>query len=164
LARPDWSRKLPRPLKIPTVTTLHTLADVRQLVEKHLPAECRERETWRHVAATSTMSKSRFGSYCSSSRCRVCPNGRPFSSKGRRTYPSPPRTSRGGADPVCLGTQAGPSFPTKSDECLLAASRAPWSVDDIGATPSRGQATDFWPILLSLGGPAWLAILIIIQL
>jgi hypothetical protein len=37
-------------LKIPTVTTLHTLADVRQLVENHLPAECRERETWRHVA------------------------------------------------------------------------------------------------------------------
>jgi hypothetical protein len=51
LARPNWSRKLPRPLKIPTVMTLHTLADVRDLVEKHLPAECWERETWRHVAA-----------------------------------------------------------------------------------------------------------------
>jgi hypothetical protein len=50
LARPDWSRKLPRPLKIPTVMDLHTLADVRELVERHLPAECRERETWRHVA------------------------------------------------------------------------------------------------------------------
>jgi hypothetical protein len=37
LPRPDWSRKLPRPLKIPTVM-------------EHLPAECRERETWRHVA------------------------------------------------------------------------------------------------------------------
>jgi len=49
VSRPNWSRKLPRPLKIPTVTTLHTLADVRQLVEKHLPAECRERDTWRHV-------------------------------------------------------------------------------------------------------------------
>jgi hypothetical protein len=48
-SRPNWSRKLPRPLKIPTVTTLHTLADVRELAEKHLPAECRERETWRHV-------------------------------------------------------------------------------------------------------------------
>jgi uncharacterized LabA/DUF88 family protein len=41
---------LPRPLKIPTVMTLTTLADIRELVERHLPAECRERETWRHVA------------------------------------------------------------------------------------------------------------------
>ncbi len=30
--------------------TLKTLADVRELVDKHLPAECRERDTWRHVA------------------------------------------------------------------------------------------------------------------
>jgi hypothetical protein len=51
LARPNWSRKLPRPLKIPTVMTLTTLAGIRELVERHLPAECRERETWRHVAA-----------------------------------------------------------------------------------------------------------------
>lgn len=51
MARPNWSRKLPRPLKIPTVMTLTTLADVRELVERHLPAECRERDTWRHVAA-----------------------------------------------------------------------------------------------------------------
>jgi hypothetical protein len=50
LARPDWSRKLPRPLKIPTVMTLNTLADIRELVERHLPAECQERETWPHVA------------------------------------------------------------------------------------------------------------------
>jgi hypothetical protein len=50
LSRPDWSRKLPRPLKIPTVMTLTTLADIRELVERHLPAECRERDTWRHVA------------------------------------------------------------------------------------------------------------------
>ena len=50
LSRPDWSRPLPRPLKIPTVTTLRTLGDVRDLVQRHLPAECRERHTWRHVA------------------------------------------------------------------------------------------------------------------
>jgi hypothetical protein len=50
VASPDWSRKLPRQLQIPTVMTLRTLADVRELVERHLPAECRERETWRHVA------------------------------------------------------------------------------------------------------------------
>jgi hypothetical protein len=31
--------------------TLKTLADIRELVERHLPAECRERETWQHVAA-----------------------------------------------------------------------------------------------------------------
>jgi hypothetical protein len=51
LSRPNWKRPLPRPLKIPTVITLATLADIRELVERHLPAECRERETWRHVTA-----------------------------------------------------------------------------------------------------------------
>ena len=51
MVRPNWSRTLPRPLKIPTVMTLATLADIRELVERHLPAECRERETWQHVAA-----------------------------------------------------------------------------------------------------------------
>jgi hypothetical protein len=30
--------------------TLKTLADVRELIERHLPAECRERDTWRHVS------------------------------------------------------------------------------------------------------------------
>ena len=48
---PNWSRPQPRPLKIPTVMTLKTLADVRELVERHLPAECRQRDTWRHVAS-----------------------------------------------------------------------------------------------------------------
>jgi len=37
-------------LKIPSVTTLRTLSDVRDLVDKHLPRERRERETWRHVS------------------------------------------------------------------------------------------------------------------
>jgi len=49
LARPNW-RKLPKPLKTPTAMTLTTLADIRELMERHLPAECRERHTWRHVA------------------------------------------------------------------------------------------------------------------
>src|SRR6266568_4452868 len=49
VARPNWSRKLPRPLKIPTIMTLTTLADVRKLLG-HLPAELRERDTWQHVA------------------------------------------------------------------------------------------------------------------
>jgi hypothetical protein len=31
--------------------TLTTLADIRALVERHLPAECRERETWQHFSA-----------------------------------------------------------------------------------------------------------------
>ncbi len=48
--RADWSRPLPQPLVIPTVMTLKTLADVRELM-RHLPAEHRERPTWRHVAA-----------------------------------------------------------------------------------------------------------------
>jgi hypothetical protein len=51
LPRPNWSRPLPRPLKILSVMTLTTLADIRELVERHLPAECRERDTWQHVAA-----------------------------------------------------------------------------------------------------------------
>jgi hypothetical protein len=49
--RADWSRPLPRPLVIPEVMTLTTLADVRALIEKHLPANRWERSTWRHVAA-----------------------------------------------------------------------------------------------------------------
>jgi hypothetical protein len=49
LPRPNWSRPLPRPLKIPSVTTLKTLADARELL-KHLPKGHRERSTWRHVA------------------------------------------------------------------------------------------------------------------
>ena len=49
LARPDWSRKLSRPLKIPTITTLRTLGDIRALIGR-LPAERRQQSTWRHVA------------------------------------------------------------------------------------------------------------------
>ena len=49
--RPDWSQPLPRPLQIPNVMKLVTLADVRERVEKHLPADYRQKETWQHVAA-----------------------------------------------------------------------------------------------------------------
>jgi hypothetical protein len=49
LARPDWSRKLPQPLKIPTITTLRTLGDIRALLG-NLPAARRQQSTWRHVA------------------------------------------------------------------------------------------------------------------
>jgi hypothetical protein len=31
--------------------TLKTLDDVRELIEKHLPAETRKKATWRHVAS-----------------------------------------------------------------------------------------------------------------
>jgi hypothetical protein len=47
---PNWSRRLPRPLTIPTVVELTTLADVRELVEKHLPPPYCHRPTWRHVS------------------------------------------------------------------------------------------------------------------
>jgi hypothetical protein len=48
-SRPNWSRPLPRPLVIPDLMTLTTLADVRELL-KHLPKGHRERSTWQHVA------------------------------------------------------------------------------------------------------------------
>jgi hypothetical protein len=46
--RPDWSRPLPRPLIIPGVMTLKTLADVRKLIG-HLPKDRRAQSTWQHV-------------------------------------------------------------------------------------------------------------------
>ena len=51
--RPDSSRPLTRTLVIPDGMTLKTLADVRELM-RHLPADRRERPTWRHVAAQLT--------------------------------------------------------------------------------------------------------------
>lgn len=50
--RSDWSRALPRPLIIPGVMRLGTLADVRALVEKHMPRPIRAKPTWRMAART----------------------------------------------------------------------------------------------------------------
>ena len=47
--RPDYSQPLPRPLVIPGVTRLKTLADVRKLLG-HLPKDVRARLTWQGVA------------------------------------------------------------------------------------------------------------------
>jgi ABC-type cobalamin transport system permease subunit len=41
---------LPRPLVIPHVMRLTTLADVRELIDRHLPAHFRDKATWRVVA------------------------------------------------------------------------------------------------------------------
>ena len=49
--RPDWSTPLPRPITIPEVMTLKTLADVRKLLG-HIPKQRRQLETWRHVEKT----------------------------------------------------------------------------------------------------------------
>ena len=48
--RPDWSRPLPRPLVIPSVTRLKTLADVRKLIGR-MPMDFRTKETWQRIAA-----------------------------------------------------------------------------------------------------------------
>ena len=45
---PDWSRPLPRPLKIPSVMTLKTLSNVRGLIRR-LPKDHRAKSTWQGV-------------------------------------------------------------------------------------------------------------------
>jgi hypothetical protein len=48
--RSNRSRRLPYLLTIPNVMKLRTLDDVRRLM-RHLPADRRQRSTWRHVDA-----------------------------------------------------------------------------------------------------------------
>jgi hypothetical protein len=55
------SRPLPRRLNIPTVMQLLTLADVRDLVEKHLPEQYRRKSTWQHGFLVTLPVRSRNG-------------------------------------------------------------------------------------------------------
>jgi hypothetical protein len=48
--KPDVEARLTRLSPLPDVLTLKTLADVRTLVERHLPAEYRSKFTWRPFA------------------------------------------------------------------------------------------------------------------
>jgi hypothetical protein len=51
----NWRRPLPRPTILPDVPLkLSTLAGVRALVHKRLPAPHRSKETWQRVAAVTT--------------------------------------------------------------------------------------------------------------
>jgi hypothetical protein len=47
--RPNWTRPLPRPVTVPVVINLTTLADVRALIDRHLPAHTHNDATWRYV-------------------------------------------------------------------------------------------------------------------
>jgi hypothetical protein len=51
MAKNTWSTPLPRPITVPQVMTLNTLADVRKLLG-HIPRERRELSTWQHVEKT----------------------------------------------------------------------------------------------------------------
>ena len=50
MPNPNWTQPLPRPIIIPEVMELDTLADVRALIEKHLPAEYQTKFSWRQLA------------------------------------------------------------------------------------------------------------------
>jgi hypothetical protein len=49
--RLSWSTPLPRPIAIPQVMTLKTLADVRELIG-HIPKVRRQLSKWQHIEAT----------------------------------------------------------------------------------------------------------------
>ena len=91
MPRPDWSRPLPRPLSIPDVLTLETLADVRVLVEKHLPAEYRSKFTWRQLAGLvkrAAEGKQDVAEVSTAPADRAAARGRQMS-VGSRRFPAP---------------------------------------------------------------------------
>jgi hypothetical protein len=49
MPRQNWSRPLPRKMLVAGVIKLSTLADVRELLDRHLPPEFKGKDTWRHV-------------------------------------------------------------------------------------------------------------------
>ncbi len=63
MPRQNWSRPLSRPLIIPTIMDLVTLADVRTLLS-HLPKASREKSIWQHVVAE--LDKAAAGAYTAS--------------------------------------------------------------------------------------------------
>ena len=51
MPRQNWRRPLPRPIVLPEVPLkLSTLADVRDLVHKRLPAPYKQKQVWQRVA------------------------------------------------------------------------------------------------------------------
>jgi hypothetical protein len=49
MPRQDWSRPLPRKMLVAGVIKLSTLADARELLDRHLPPEFKDKTTWRYV-------------------------------------------------------------------------------------------------------------------
>jgi len=79
--------------------TMTTLADVRDLMECHLPAECRERETWRHVAAAPCRPRWRCAWFCSFKQVPCLPQRRgPPCVKRHQGSGKPPETKAANND------------------------------------------------------------------
>ena len=49
-AQANWARRLPHTIIIPEIMAVFTLADARTLVERHLPADYRAKNTWRYIS------------------------------------------------------------------------------------------------------------------